>query len=248
MAANAQVAAFHEKAYERLLDELNSKDDLAVRLGDTLDVKASILLAVIALLATQTAYFLDKGVSGLPHYLLVSAAGLLGLATLASFAELWPRHCQLPVPESSGIARAGELRDFYSQHEGIESSVMLSEFTKDEIGWAQFRISKNEAINDQKSRCLEISFSLTAGAMTLDASDASLCAFFERLARRLRGRRRGRRRVISCRNALGLRITLRTRIRPLWRIGHLLLPFQRAFAAKAAICERFRLLSFLALA
>ena len=168
MAANAQVTIFHEKAYERLLDEIDSKDDLAVRLGDTLDVKASILLAVITLLATQTAYFLDKETPGLPHYLLIGAAGLLGLGTLAAFAELWPREYHLPVPESSGIARAAELRDLYSQHEGIESSVMFSEFTKDEIGWAQYRISKNKAINEQKSLCLQVSFYLTAAGMAFN--------------------------------------------------------------------------------
>jgi hypothetical protein len=168
MSANAQVNIFHEKAYERLLEEINSKDDLAVRLGDTLDVKASILLAAITLLATQTAYFLDKGILGLPHYLLIGAAGLLGLATLAAFAELWPREYQLPVPESSGIDRAAELRDFYSQHEGVESSVMLSEFTKNQIGWAQFRILKNEGINESKSLCLQFSFYLIALAMSFN--------------------------------------------------------------------------------
>jgi hypothetical protein len=60
MATNVKATIFHERAYERLLEEINSKDDLAVRLGDTLDVKASIVLAAITLLATQTAYFLDQ--------------------------------------------------------------------------------------------------------------------------------------------------------------------------------------------
>lgn len=41
---------------DRLLAELSAKDDLAFKLGDTLDVKASIVMVVIAFLGTQTAY------------------------------------------------------------------------------------------------------------------------------------------------------------------------------------------------
>ena len=46
---------------ERLLEEINAKEDLSLRLGDALDVKASIGLAVVLFLGTQTAYFLEKG-------------------------------------------------------------------------------------------------------------------------------------------------------------------------------------------
>jgi hypothetical protein len=168
MSSNAQVTAFHDAAYERLLGEMNKKDDSAIKLGDTLDVKASILLAAIALLATQTAYFLDKHVLGVAHVLLILSGVCLAIATIASFFELWPRDYHFPVPEKSGIDRAAELRDFYSQHEGVDASVMLSEFTKDEIGWAQFRISKNEAVNERKSLCLRISFYLIAASMTFN--------------------------------------------------------------------------------
>jgi hypothetical protein len=168
MATNAQAAIFHERAYERLLDEINSKDDLAVRLGDTLDVKASILLAAITLLATQTAYFLDKQTPGLPHYFLIGAVVLLVLATVATFVELWPTDYHLPVPETSGIDRVGEIYDHYSKYENADADVMISGFINDEIGWAQFRISRNEAINDKKSLWLQVSFYLTAGAMTLN--------------------------------------------------------------------------------
>jgi hypothetical protein len=159
---------FHDKAYERLLEEINSKDDLAVRLGDTLDVKASILLAAITLLATQTAYFLDKKTPGLPHHFLIGAAILLGLATIASFAELWPRTYMMPVPESSGVARAAELHDFYSQQENVDASTMLAEFTKNEMGWARSRIATNQEINHDKSKYLECSFYCTAIAMLLN--------------------------------------------------------------------------------
>ena len=60
MSESSQVASFHGTVCERLLIEINAKDDLATKLGDALDVKASILLVVIVFLATQTAYFLEN--------------------------------------------------------------------------------------------------------------------------------------------------------------------------------------------
>ncbi len=92
----------------------------------------------------------------------------MACATIFAFVELWPREYHFPLPEKSGIERVAELHHFYSQHENVEASVMVSEFTKDEMGWAQFRISKNEAINETKSLCLRLSFYLTAVAMTLN--------------------------------------------------------------------------------
>jgi hypothetical protein len=120
MATNTQVISFYERAYERLLQEMYAKDDLVVKLSDTLDVKASILLAAITLLATQTAYFLDKQTPGTAHCLLLCAAILLAISTVLAFAELWPRTFLMPAPETSGISRASELHGFYSQHEGIK--------------------------------------------------------------------------------------------------------------------------------
>jgi hypothetical protein len=165
MAANTALNAFHEGVYERLLAEISTKDDLEVRLGDTLDVKASIGLVVITFLATQTAYFLDKHPSGFPHGLQIASAIFLAAATIAAFIVLWPRNYILPLPESSGIDRAAELREFYSQHEGVETSTMLAQFVQDEIGWAKIRISANEKQNEAKSAWLQWSFYLTAIAM-----------------------------------------------------------------------------------
>jgi hypothetical protein len=168
MSSNDNVMDFQDMAYQRLLEEMNEKDDLTLRLGDTLDIKASILLAAITLLATQTAYFLDKRQTGVANYLLIGSVILLCCGTIAAFWELWPRTYLLPVPEKSGIDRAAELRGFYSQHEGVEAGTMFAEFTKDEIGWAQFRISTNQNINKFKSKCLEWSFYLTGAAMVLN--------------------------------------------------------------------------------
>ena len=168
MATNTNVIAFHDAMYERLLSEISAKDDLAVKLGDALDIKASILLAAITLLATQTAYFLDKHPKGIAHAFLIAAAILLGCATVAAFWELWPRDYHLPVPEKSGIDRLNQLRDFYAPHEDVSTSEMIAEFTRNEIGWAQFRISENGTANKRKSLWLRLSFYFTLAGMTLN--------------------------------------------------------------------------------
>jgi hypothetical protein len=168
MPVNEAVMAFNERAYEKLLDEMTTKDDLEVRLGDTLDVKASIGLVVITFLATQTVYFLDKHPSGFPHGLQIASGIFLAAATIAAFVVLWPRNYMLPLPESSGIDRATELREFYAQHENVETSTMISQFIQDEIGWTKIRILANEKQNETKSFWLEKSFYLTAIAMVMN--------------------------------------------------------------------------------
>lgn len=168
MSGEPEVILFQRRANERMLDEIRAKDALEFGLGDTLDVKASILLAAIALLATQTAYFLDKQVSGLPHLLLVGAALLLVLATVAALLELWPRDYMAPVPESGGLNRIEELSQFYSEFEDADADFILAELTKDEIEWAIDRIGRNRKANNFKSRFLNLSFYLTLVAMGLN--------------------------------------------------------------------------------
>lgn len=153
---------------ERLLDELNAKDDLAIKLGDTLDVKASIGLVVITFLATQTAYFLDKHISGAAHNMQVGSVVCLSVALFFALVELWPRTYMLPLPESSAVSRAEELRKHYAQYADAPAAAISEHLTKDEIEWAKTRIIANQKKNHQKSRWLSISFYFTAGALILN--------------------------------------------------------------------------------
>jgi hypothetical protein len=170
MHSNAEVVKFHDAIYERLLAEVNAKDDLANRLGDTLDVKMSIGLVLITFLSTQTAFFLDKYRSGFPHNIQIISGCVLAAAIVAAFIELWPRTYLMPYPESSGIARAIELNEFYSQHENVRAETMVAEFTKNEIGWSEIRILTNGRNNNKKSFWLRVSLSLTAIAIILNTA------------------------------------------------------------------------------
>ena len=68
------------------LEEINAKEDLSLRLGDALDVKASIGLAIILFLATQSAYLLDKGLPRLGVH--VQFVSIVCLVLAALFALL----------------------------------------------------------------------------------------------------------------------------------------------------------------
>lgn len=170
MTEKTEVALFSRHANERLLSEMNTKDGVAVNLGDTLDVKASILLALIVFLATQTAYFLEGSPAGFLRFLLFSSAVLLGAATACSFLELWPREYFLLSPEKILSDRVVELRDFYSANEGFSGEEMIQELTENEVEWARKRISCNQKINRRKSFWLWLSFGLAALAMIFNTA------------------------------------------------------------------------------
>jgi hypothetical protein len=153
---------------EKLLAELNDKDDLAQRLGDTLDAKASMLMVVITFLGTETAYFLDKHVVGIAHKLQAGSVVFLVLATIATVAELWPRDYLLIEPESNVTDRIAQRRKHYAPYPDAELNV-LDALVQTEIGWARARIEENQGKNGRKSSFLNWTFYLTAGAIALNA-------------------------------------------------------------------------------
>ena len=153
---------------ERFLSELNAKDDLALKLGDTLDVKASIGLVVVTFLGTQTAYLLDKHVGGICHWLQSISVAFLVAATIACIVELWPRQYILIEPEGNVKDRISQLRAHYSQFPDADDSHILAQLTDDEIAWTTIRIAKNQGWNKRKSRWLEWSFYATAGSFVLN--------------------------------------------------------------------------------
>jgi hypothetical protein len=154
---------------ERLLGEINSKEDLTLRLGDALDVKASIGLALILFLATQSAYFLDKG--DLPRIgIWMQLGSIFCIVCAASFAlkELWPRRYDLPEPESNYIPkRIEQLTQHYGAYPDVAANVTEA-FTNDEIEWAKKRIAANQKKNWKKSNSLNLSFWFTLATVILN--------------------------------------------------------------------------------
>ena len=76
---------------EMRLEEINAKEDLSLRLGDALDVKASIGLALLLFLSTQSAYFFDKGLSRYGFWMQLTSVCFVTGAIVLAVCELWPR-------------------------------------------------------------------------------------------------------------------------------------------------------------
>lgn len=153
---------------ERLLEEINAKEDLSLRLGDALDVKASIGLAIILFIATQSAYLLDKGLPPIGVWMQFASIGSIALAAAFSIYELWPRMYILPEPESSVITdRVAELQSHYDAYPNAERNV-ADALLEDEMYWAKKRIADNQKKNRRKSDSLNCSFWLTIPAIALN--------------------------------------------------------------------------------
>ena len=152
------------------LGEINAKEDLSLRLGDALDVKASVGLVVLLFLATQSAYFFDKGLSVYGWWMQVASVGSTSVAVLLAIFALWPRTYTLPEPESDIVTkRIEELRHFYASDpaEYIEPNVTAA-LMDDEMKWAKERIAANQKRNWRKSDGVNWSFWLTVPAIALN--------------------------------------------------------------------------------
>lgn len=150
---------------ELRLTEINAREDLSLRLGDALDIKASISLGVILFLATQTAFFFDKGLPKGGLCLQSASVVCAVLAALFALWELWPVTYDLPAPESPRIPeRFAVLAAHYSAYPEAEKNV-AEVMIQDEIAWAIERIKDDDDKNDRKSQKLEWSFWFTGIAI-----------------------------------------------------------------------------------
>jgi hypothetical protein len=150
------------------LEEINAKEDLSLRLGDALDVKASIGLAIILFLATQSAYLLDKGLPRFGMAMQIFSIVCVVLAALFALSELWPIVYVLPEPESPEISqRIEELTTHYSAYPDVETNAAKA-FMDDQIDWATKRIADNQKKNRRKSALLALSFLFTVGAVAIN--------------------------------------------------------------------------------
>lgn len=160
---------------ESLFEQINAKEDLSLRLGDALDIKASIGLAVILFLATQSVYFLDKAT--LPQtciWIQRISIGFVVIAAICALLELWPRMYILPEPESAVVTdRVVQLNRYYAPYPESERNVQDA-LLKDEIRWATDRIADNQKKNRLKSSLLNWSFWMTGVAVILNLSTVAV--------------------------------------------------------------------------
>jgi hypothetical protein len=168
---------FSQVIENTLFEQYMKEAEYSLSLGDTLDMKANIWLVVITFLATQTAYFLSKGLHGYAYWEQVGTACLLIIAGLLSFWELRPRNYLLFRPSEGAIQiKIEKLRE---QHKGSPDQAKLVEsgIINAQMEWAKERTKVNMVINENKSDLLDWSFRLTAIAFILNF--ATLISFFK---------------------------------------------------------------------
>jgi hypothetical protein len=158
---------------EILIRRLDIIDDQAFKLGDTIDVKASIGLVVITFLATQSASFLAVNEPG--RWLQMVSAFALSIAGVFALCELWPRTYAIEAAEAmDGWIK--DLRDYYKDEKNADALIEAA-MSDGHILRAKERIERNAAINKQKSMLLGWSFRFTALALVLNLSTLLIRAF-----------------------------------------------------------------------
>lgn len=138
---------------------VKSQDQLEFQLGDTLDIKTSIVLVVITFLAAQSTDFLraTPALSPFWHYMQVLSVLCLIMAAGMALYELFPREYTVRMAPAEFLEWVRKLSVFYKDDIDAESKIV------DAIGDAELekiktRFARNSAINAAKSKLLEWSF------------------------------------------------------------------------------------------
>ena len=137
------------------------RDKLEMSLGDILDVKAGVLLALIAVVATLTAGLLAySGIGKISQWCELLSLVTLVVAGVFSCLTLFPRDYVLPdLPEAYNKWQE-ELRKYYSDPVDVNT-----EMIKGFESTAFQRINYNHENNKAKSRFLFTSFAFTLVAL-----------------------------------------------------------------------------------
>jgi hypothetical protein len=150
-----------------IIERLNAKDELTYQRGDTLDVKASIVLVVVTFLAGQSAELLAKGnLTCLGKVTQTIAVLSLGLAGILVWSQLWPREYEVEAAEKLPGWRA-ELQEFY-QDDPNQSAKVADLLTKGIIDRTTERIYVNNAINTTRSSLLLWSYVFTTLSLAIN--------------------------------------------------------------------------------
>lgn len=136
-----------------IIERLNAKDELTYQRGDTLDVKASIVLVVITFLAGQSAELLTRGnLTEVGKIVQVISAIAVALAGIFVWGQLWPREYEVEAAEQLPQWQT-ELEEFYDGVPNASAAVAVA-LEDGIIERTMERIYVNAAINKTRSNLL----------------------------------------------------------------------------------------------
>jgi hypothetical protein len=150
-----------------LYDSAKRKEAHEIALGDVLDVKASIVLVVIAFLGTVSGGILSAASPRVwVKWLQIVVVITLALASIFGFRALWPADYWLEDFPDKYKNWIGELESYYEVHglAGPLQDLILGE----DLKTVAKRIDKNHQLNARKSLWLFRSFRLLVPALTAE--------------------------------------------------------------------------------
>jgi hypothetical protein len=150
-----------------IIKRLSAKDELTYQRGDTLDVKASIVLVVVTFLAGQSADLLTRGhLTCLGRTAQIVAAISVALAGVLVWGQLWPREYEVEAAEKLPRWKA-DLDGFYG--DDPDASAKVSTLVSTGIMERTIeRINANGAINERRSNLLLWSYILATLSLAIN--------------------------------------------------------------------------------
>jgi hypothetical protein len=167
------------KFYEMTLE----RDRMEFGLGDTIDVKAGITVAIIAALGTLSGTLLTAS-GALPKWELISqliSIGCLLVACFLAVCAVIPRNYMLAATPENFQNWVSSLRQHYVDNP--DPSLDIDSIVDDNlVSLAAKRVEANHAINVSKSRLIEWAIWPVAFALIVDVGTLSVLGVLKALS------------------------------------------------------------------
>jgi hypothetical protein len=145
-------------------------------LGDTLDVKMSVVLAIAVFLAGQSDELLRSNPGPIIHALQMASVAALIVGGVFAIAELWPRDYPVEADPAKFRRYAEEIQAQY--HDGSDSEQSAEEEFARGVGtMAEERATATIQVNKKKSALLSSSFYAIAIAFLLNITTIAIRLF-----------------------------------------------------------------------
>lgn len=157
-----------------ILEEAERLDEIHYEVGDTLDVKSSIILVVVTFLGTLSGEILSRpALAGLAKAVQVSAILCLCVAGVLTLLALFPRKFDIPPDTGEMLEYADGLERHYGNFcNGAE--MLLKHFQQNRIAAAMERIATNRDLANAKLKLNKAAFYVTAVAVCLELFSLAL--------------------------------------------------------------------------
>jgi hypothetical protein len=158
-----------EELQRVITEHLPAQDEITFALGDTLDIKTSIILVVIVFFATQSGMFLALSVPRHWHNLQIISVSFLVVAGLLALLELWPVEYKTRMADEQFLGWVSEIKDFYS-HQDVENpeSKMIERIHTVDIQRTRERLVVNSRLNAWKGWAMRWSYYTMMVAVVLN--------------------------------------------------------------------------------